>query len=135
MLAHHGALLHQEIETHHGYVVKTTGDGVYAAFATATDALNATIAAQCSLQGATTAPLPFRVCMGLHTGAAELRDGDYYGTVVNQAARVTALGESNHVRDLHLAYFVKWAQIAGPQLRQSLLAVWFKRIETESDAG
>ena len=35
-------------------------------------------------------PGALRVRMGLHTGAAELRDGDYYGTAVNRAARLMA---------------------------------------------
>ena len=39
-------------------------------------------------RGATRGPL--RVRMGIHTGEAELRDGDYYGTAVNRAARLMA---------------------------------------------
>ena len=31
-------------------------------------------------------PEPLKVRMGLHTGIAELREGDYYGTSVNRAA-------------------------------------------------
>ena len=31
---------------------------------------------------------PLRVRMGLHTCEAELRDGDYYGSAVNRAARL-----------------------------------------------
>jgi class 3 adenylate cyclase len=29
--------------------------------------------------------------MGLHTGAADLRDGDYYGSVLNRAARLMSV--------------------------------------------
>ena len=33
-------------------------------------------------------PAPLRVRMALHTGEAELRDGDYYGSAVNRCARL-----------------------------------------------
>ena len=62
--------------THDGHVVKTTGDGVHAAFAAAHDAVAAAIDAQRALAAEDWAlPGPLRVRMGLHTGEAELRDG------------------------------------------------------------
>ena len=60
-----------------------TGDGVVAAFASPMSAVNAAIDAQRALE------LPVR--MGIATGEAELRDGDYFGTVLNRAARVMAV--------------------------------------------
>jgi class 3 adenylate cyclase len=45
-LARHDELLRQAIQSHDGHVVKTTGDGVHAAFATATDAIAAAVTAQ-----------------------------------------------------------------------------------------
>src|SRR5258705_13276035 len=39
--------------------------------------------------------LPVR--MGLATGEAELRDGDYFGTVANRAARVMAAGHGGQI--------------------------------------
>ena len=72
-------------------MVKTTGDGLHAAFATAPDAIAAAVDAQQQLLGEVwPLPEPLRVRMGLHTGHAELRDGDYYGPAVNRAARVAA---------------------------------------------
>src|SRR6478672_1032215 len=83
-LARHDAILRDAVATHHGHMVKTTGDGIHAAFATAHDALDAAVAAQLALSlesWAVTEPL--RVRMGLHTCEAELRGGDYYGSAVN----------------------------------------------------
>ena len=92
-LARHDALLRRCIEQHGGYVVKTTGDGFHAAFANASDAVEAAIAGQKALHAEPwSEAAAIRVRMALHTGAAELRDGDYYGPTVNRAARLAALG-------------------------------------------
>ena len=92
-LARHDALLRQCIEQHGGYVVKTTGDGFHAAFGNASDAIEAAIAGQKAIHAEPwSEAAPIRVRMALHTGAAELRDRDYYGPTVNRAARLAALG-------------------------------------------
>ncbi len=97
-MARHDAVLHQAVEAHEGYVVKTTGDGVHAAFSTAGHAVDAAIAGQLAL-GAEDwgAPGPLRVRMGLHTGVAEVRDGDYYGGVLNRAARLMAIAHGGQI--------------------------------------
>ena len=79
-------------------MVKTTGDGAHAAFATASDAVDAAVAAQLALAAedwAATGPLLVR--MGIHTGAAELRDGDYYGTALNRAARIMSVAHGGQI--------------------------------------
>ena len=48
-LARHDELLRAAIEAHDGHVVKTTGDGVHAVFASVRDALGAAVEAQCAL--------------------------------------------------------------------------------------
>ena len=93
-LARHDELLSTAIEAHQGRVVKTTGDGVHAVFASVRDAVDAAIAAQCALCAEaweTTGPL--RVRMGLHTGEGEQRRGDYFGPALNRAARDHERGE------------------------------------------
>jgi predicted ATPase len=88
-LAAHDEALRRAIETHGGFMFKHTGDGVCAAFASPRSAVDAAVAAQCELE------LPVR--MGLATGEAELRDGDYFGAVLNRAARVMAAGHGGQI--------------------------------------
>ena len=86
-LARHDEILRDAIAAHAGYVVKTTGDGFHAAFADASDAVRAALDAQLRLVSETWGSTSsLRVRMGIHTGAGEVRDGDYYGTALNRAA-------------------------------------------------
>jgi len=92
-LARHDALLRQCIEAHGGYVVKTLGDGIHAVFVTASNALQAALAAQQALRAESWSDhAQLRVRMALHTGTAELREGDYYGPTLNRAARLMGIG-------------------------------------------
>src|SRR5689334_10620154 len=78
-LARHDELVRDATELHAGHVVKTTGDGVLAVFATASDAIGAAVTAQLALGSeAWSLSEPVRVRMGIHVGPAELRDGDYF---------------------------------------------------------
>ena len=88
-LAAHDEVLRDAIEAHGGFMFKHTGDGVCAAFASPRSAVDAAVAAQQALE------LPVR--MGLATGEAELREGDYFGAVLNRAARVMAAGHGGQV--------------------------------------
>jgi class 3 adenylate cyclase len=88
-LAAHDEVLRSAIEARGGFVFKHTGDGVCAAFASPKAAVDAAVAAQRALE------LPVR--MGLATGEAELRDGDYFGAVLNRAARVMAAGHGGQI--------------------------------------
>jgi predicted ATPase len=88
-LAAHDEVLRKVIEEHGGWLFKHTGDGVCAAFASPRSAVDAAVAAQRALE------LPVR--MGIATGEAELRDGDYFGTVLNRAARVMAAGHGGQI--------------------------------------
>ena len=91
-LARHDAILRHGIETHEGHVFKTAGDAFYAAFATPRLALGAALAVQHTLLAETWPPkAPIRVRMALHSGAAEFRDGDYFGSPVNVVARLLSV--------------------------------------------
>lgn len=88
-LAAHDEVLRGALEAHGGFLFKHTGDGVCAAFASPRAAVDAAVAAQLRLE------LPVR--MGLATGEAELRQADYFGTVLNRAARVMAAGHGGQI--------------------------------------
>ena len=97
-LARHDEIVREAIESHSGQVVKTTGDGFHAAFATARNALDAALAAQRALTAepwSSTGRL--RARMGVHTGEAQHREGDYYGTVLNRAARIMSAGHGDQI--------------------------------------
>ncbi len=88
-LAAHDEVLCDAIQAHGGWLFKHTGDGVCAAFASPRSAVDAAVAAQGALE------LPVR--MGIATGEAELREGDYFGAVLNRAARVMAAGHGGQI--------------------------------------
>ena len=99
-LAKHDSILRESIESNHGHYVKTTGDGVHAVFGTAIDGVNAAIEAQRELHSSFTihpSSFALKVRMGLHTGEAELRDGDYFGQSLNRAARIMSAGHGGQV--------------------------------------
>src|SRR6516162_11876599 len=88
-MAAHDKLLREAIKGHGGFMFKHTGDGVCAAFGYPKAAVDAAVAAQRALE------LPVR--MGIATGEAELREGDYFGAVLNRAARVMAAGHGGQI--------------------------------------
>jgi class 3 adenylate cyclase len=88
-LAAHDALARDAVESRRGRLVKTTGDGIHAAFDDALDALAATLDLQQALDDpAATNGVVLRVRSGLHKGFVERRDDDYFGSSVNRAARI-----------------------------------------------
>ena len=97
-LARHDAILRAAVEGCDGQVVKTTGDGLMAIFSSVPAAVSACVTAQHGLMeepwGETG---PLRVRMGLHSGEAETRVGDYFGPTVNRAARIMAVGHGGQV--------------------------------------
>jgi predicted ATPase len=88
-LAAHDDVLSHAVGSHGGFLFKHTGDGVCAAFTSPRGAVEAAIEAQLALG------LPVR--MGVATGEAELREGDYFGAVLNRAARVMAAGHGGQI--------------------------------------
>jgi predicted ATPase/class 3 adenylate cyclase len=94
----HDRILRSVIGEHGGYVFSTGGDAFSAAFWTPGEAVAAAVEAQRRLsaeQWPESAGL--RVRMGIHTGTADEREGDYFGPAVNRAARVMAAGHGGQV--------------------------------------
>ncbi len=88
-ITRHDEILNSAIEAQGGFVFKTMGDAFCAAFATATDALQAALAAQRALHAEEwEEECVILVRMALHTGVVEERDGDYFGPPLNRVARL-----------------------------------------------
>ena len=97
-LARHDEILRDTIEEHYGALVKQTGDGVYAVFAAARDAVGAALAAQQTLRAQSWGePESLPVRMGLHTGEPLKEQDDFYGHHVNLASRVEAQARADEV--------------------------------------
>ena len=88
-LADHDAALKQAVGSAGGFLFKHTGDGVVAAFASPSAAVDAAVAAQRQLA------LPVR--MGICTGEVELRDDDYFGPALNRAARTMSAAHGGQI--------------------------------------
>ncbi|MEA3213877.1 MAG: hypothetical protein QOJ19_33, partial [Acidimicrobiia bacterium] len=97
-LARHDAILAEVIGRFGGAVFKHLGDGLCAAFGSASSALSAGVTAQGLLQAE---PWPggisLAVRMGVHTGEIEPRDGDYFGPAVNRVARVMDVANGGQI--------------------------------------
>ena len=93
-LVRHDRIIEDVAGQHGGSVVRPRGEGDsrFAVFSRATDALRAAAAMQQALHVEPwPTPISLRVRVALHTGEADLRDGDYYGSAVNRCARLRAV--------------------------------------------
>ena len=88
-LAQHDAILRRAIEDCGGQVFRTAGDAFFAAFDAAPSAIAAAARAQQELAAAhwPTAS-PVRARMAIHTGFAEVVNGDYVGASLNRIGRL-----------------------------------------------
>jgi class 3 adenylate cyclase len=90
-LARHDEIVHQAISLQGGYVFATGGDGFSAAFGRPDDGVQAARLAQSGLGAESWPSSPVRVRMGLHTGVADEREGNYFGlTQKGRSAWLTA---------------------------------------------
>lgn len=99
LLARHNEILHQCIHDQNGYVFQVVGDSFSAAFHFASDALNAALTAQQSLQNEPWNPAPIKVRMGIHTGTAQLTDENLYlgYTTLASSQRIMSAGHGGQV--------------------------------------
>jgi predicted ATPase/class 3 adenylate cyclase len=97
-LARHDALLRQAIEADGGQVVRSAGDAFHAVFTTVAAALDAALAIQHSLAAELWGSIgSIQVRVAVHVGAAQLRDGDYYGPPLNRVARLLDAGHGRQI--------------------------------------
>jgi class 3 adenylate cyclase/predicted ATPase/DNA-binding CsgD family transcriptional regulator len=83
---------------HGGYVYKMIGDAFQVAFAAASTALAAALAAQRALHAEEWGPIgTLRVRIALHTGVTEERGDDYVGPELNRIARLLSAGHGGQV--------------------------------------
>ncbi len=96
--ARYDCIVREQVKVAGGRVVKAVGEAFRAVFADPSAALAAAVAIQ-RASGAEPWPpgLPVRVRVALHSGICEERDGDYFGPVVNRAARLLAAGHGGQV--------------------------------------
>ena len=100
VLVRHDQIIESLLDDHEGTLVRPRGEGDsrFAVFEQAPGAA----AAAASIQRAFVSeswptPEPLKIRMGLHTGTADLREGDYYGSAVNRCARVRSLAYGGQV--------------------------------------
>jgi predicted ATPase/class 3 adenylate cyclase len=96
VVARHDALIGAAVLGHGGVVVKSTGDGLMAAFDEATSGVSAAADAQRALSTEVWA-VPIAVRTGLHTGPGHPERGDYFGPTVNRAARIAGAAHPGQI--------------------------------------
>jgi len=100
LTAHLTQLIEPCIAEHRGRVVKTTGDGLLAEFASAVDAVRCSVEFQngmCARNAAVDADQRIDFRIGVNLGDIIVQDGDVYGDGVNIAARLEQIAETGGV--------------------------------------
>lgn len=88
-VSRHDRILQDAIQNAGGRVFRKSGDGFFAAFPSAKEALAAALASQRALHDEDWGELePLRVGMAVHSGVPRTRNGDYFGPTVVEAARL-----------------------------------------------
>jgi predicted ATPase/class 3 adenylate cyclase len=102
LLRRYSEILNQASEAHNGNVFQVAGDSFSAAFYSPNDALNAVLEAQRYLQNESWSPMPIKVRMGIHTGAAQLNSDSaqnpYLGyTTLALTQRIMSAGHGGQI--------------------------------------
>src|SRR6478672_2120426 len=99
-LQRHDAIFEATVRDHGGIHIRPRGEGDsrFAVFAGAIDAAECALDVQRAFLAESWAtPRPLTVRIGLHTGEAQVRDGDYYGPAVNRCARIRGIGHGGQI--------------------------------------
>jgi class 3 adenylate cyclase len=101
LISDHDRIMHDQIAVYRGRTIRSTGDGVFAAFDGPARAIRCALAAVDAAQ-----TLDVEIRAGLHTGECQLAGDDLAGVTVHIGARIADLAEprqvlvSGTVRDL-----------------------------------
>jgi predicted ATPase/class 3 adenylate cyclase len=97
-LRRHDELVRGAIEARGGFVFKTVGDAFCSVFSRAEDAVLAAVTLQRAIRTADFSDVDgLFVRVAMHTGTADERDDDYFGTTVNQVARLLATAHGEQI--------------------------------------
>jgi class 3 adenylate cyclase len=99
MMLSHNRLVHDEVSSHGGNVIKSQGDGYMITFASAAAALMFGVSLQQALvsRNPGSPQQPVRVRIGIHTGNVLRTDEDLLGKAVVVAARITGRARGGEI--------------------------------------
>src|SRR5437763_12074783 len=114
LLATHYELMRAAFYRNGGQEVGTRGDALFVVFEQASAAVSGAAAAQLALGGHEWPDdCEVRVRMGLHTGEAEVVDGDYVGVAVHAAARICSAAHGGQVLASEVTRAIAESELAG----------------------
>lgn len=98
-IARHDRLMRAAFEEYGALIVHPRGDGFMAVFKSATAAVRCALVCQKAVLAEKweQTPEPLQVRMGIHSGPAQERAGDYFGDAVNRASRVGDAGHGGQI--------------------------------------
>lgn len=97
IIAAHFDMIRDIVADHDGQFVKSLGDGTMSSFPSARACLEAASAIQTTLATNTQDP-HLSVRIGIHTGEVMQAHDDFFGTVVNKAARIASTAQAQEIR-------------------------------------
>jgi class 3 adenylate cyclase len=91
----HNLIVGTALKKHRGHQVKHTGDGIMAVFPRVADAVKAAVSIQVEVAqyNSVTLQRSLAIRVGISSGRPVQEDNDYFGTVVQLAARLSSVGE------------------------------------------
>jgi len=106
-LIRHEDLIADAVQRHRGRLLKSRGEGdaTLSVFPKATDGVAAAVELQLRLQREPwPGGLDLRTRIAVHTGEAQVRNGDYFGGTLNRAARIRGLASGGDVFVSHATF-------------------------------